>query len=96
MSVYMLLKECQFTFARAPAPAVSHQSDVLTSQHSHHATRATATILLQLTCKCSRLSAIENDLPSIEHSGNLVARECAATNDTTLGKACRAVDGGDG
>ena len=82
MSVYMLLKECQFAFARAPAPAVSHQSDVLASQYSHHATRATA-IVLKLTCECSRLSAIQYDLACIEHSRNLVAREGVTRYDTT-------------
>ena len=75
MSVYMLLKECQFTFARAPAPAVSHQSDVLASEHSYDAPVATATIL-KLTCECSRLSAIQYDLASIEHSGNVVRVPC--------------------
>ena len=82
MSVYMLLKECQFTFARAPAPAVSHQSDVLASEHSYDAPVATATIL-KLTCECSRLSAIQYDLASIEHSRNLVARIGVTRYDTT-------------
>ena len=41
-----LFKECQFSASCAPAPAVGHQSDVLAPQHSHHATRTTATAFL--------------------------------------------------
>ena len=68
-----LLEECEFATSCAPAPAVSHQSDVLASQYSYDAPVATATILLQLTCKVACLGTIENDLPSIKHGGYLVA-----------------------
>ena len=64
MSVYMLLKECQFTFARAPAPAVSHQSDVLASEHSYDAPVATA-IVLNSRSQNASLGSVKNDLASI-------------------------------
>ena len=77
-----LLEECEFATSCAPAPAVSHQSDVLASEHSYYAPVATATIL-KLTCECSRLSAIQYDLASIEHSRNLVVRIGVTRYDTT-------------